>query len=64
MRLFLDEIYDRRIKVLNFITASRKEVTISEIAKATGLVKGQYRSLLSSLNKNWMYQMVHIQFIT
>jgi hypothetical protein len=39
MRLFLDEIYDRRIKVLNFITASRKEVTISEIAKATGLAK-------------------------
>ncbi|MGX7264616.1 helix-turn-helix domain-containing protein [Enterococcus crotali] len=39
MRLFLDEIYDRRIKVLSYINGSRKAVTITEIAEATGLAK-------------------------
>lgn len=39
VRLFLDEIYDRRIKVLSFINNHPQEVNITEIAEATGLAK-------------------------
>lgn len=37
MRLFLDEIYDRRLKVLNVINNSGEIKSIKEIAKATNL---------------------------
>ncbi|EOL50527.1 helix-turn-helix domain-containing protein [Enterococcus caccae] len=39
MRIFLDDVYDRRIKVLSFIANRRKEVSLSEIAEATQLSK-------------------------
>ena len=39
MRMFLDEVYDRRINVLSFVADKRKEVSLSEIAEATALSK-------------------------
>ncbi|MET3564409.1 transcriptional antiterminator [Enterococcus rotai] len=39
MRIFLDEVYDRRINVLSFVANRRKEVSLSEIAEATNFSK-------------------------
>ena len=39
MRIFLDEVYDRRINVLSFVANRRKEVSLSEIAEATKFSK-------------------------
>lgn len=39
MRIFLDEVYDRRINVLSFVANRRKEVSLTEIAEATNLSK-------------------------
>lgn len=37
MRLFLDEIYDRRLNVLSFINNSEHDTNIKEVAKVTQL---------------------------
>lgn len=39
MRIFLDDIYDRRINVLSYVDNQRREVSLAEIAKATNLSK-------------------------
>ncbi|WP_139844059.1 hypothetical protein A5821_002037 [Enterococcus sp. 7F3_DIV0205] len=39
MRLFLDEIYDRRLKVLSYINNSKEPKSVKEIAEATNLAK-------------------------
>ncbi|MBO0441101.1 helix-turn-helix domain-containing protein [Candidatus Enterococcus ikei] len=39
MRIFLDEVYDRRINVLSFVASKRQEVSLTEIAEATNLSK-------------------------
>lgn len=39
MRIFLDDVYDRRISVLSYVDNQRKEVSLSEIGKATKLSK-------------------------
>lgn len=39
MRIFLDDVYDRRISVLSYVDNQRKEVSLAEIGKATKLSK-------------------------
>lgn len=39
MRIFLDDVYDRRINVLSYVDNQRKEVSLAEIGKATKLSK-------------------------
>ncbi|EOH94966.1 hypothetical protein UAW_02045 [Enterococcus haemoperoxidus ATCC BAA-382] len=38
MRLFLDDIYDRKMKILSMINNSKQEVSIKDIVNETGLV--------------------------
>lgn len=46
MRIFLDEVYDRRINVLSFVANRRKEVSLSEIAEATQFSKKTVSSII------------------
>lgn len=39
MRIFLDDVYDRRIGVLSYIDNQRREVSLTEIGQATNLSK-------------------------
>lgn len=39
MRIFLDEVYDRKLKTLSFIVNKRREVSLAEIAEGTNLSK-------------------------
>ncbi|MEI5990125.1 hypothetical protein A5881_001618 [Enterococcus termitis] len=39
MRIFLDDVYDRRMSVLSYVDNQRKEVSLAEIGKATKLSK-------------------------
>jgi predicted DNA-binding protein YlxM (UPF0122 family) len=39
VRIFLDDIYDRRVSVLSYVVNQRREVSLTEIGKATNLSK-------------------------
>lgn len=39
MRIFLDDVYDRRINVLSYVDNQRKEVSLADIGEATKLSK-------------------------